>query len=151
MLAMLSGAEACKRDWSACDFLHSKKRICLEHDRAKDPVYVSHQYAVPVAKNTKSFFRPSASLRLSCANVMPCGCLRGISHAGLRPSRSIRLAKMQDVAGVEEQAKTLDWNLAQLEAHSINGIGKLTLHLNILSVHNYVKNLTGHGKVTALS
>lgn len=34
---------------------------------------------------------------------------------GLQPSRSIRLARFQDVAGLEDQAKATDWNLAQLE------------------------------------
>ncbi|CAL8466755.1 g6291 [Coccomyxa elongata] len=44
----------------------------------------------------------------------PRGFLVTIS-SGLRPSRSTRLARIEDVAGLEEQAKATDWSLAQLE------------------------------------
>lgn len=40
VLAMVSGAGACERNWSAYDFVHSKKRNRLEADRAEDLVYV---------------------------------------------------------------------------------------------------------------
>ena len=37
--AMVSSAGACKRVWSAFDFVHSKKRNRLDPDRANDLVY----------------------------------------------------------------------------------------------------------------
>lgn len=40
VLAMVSGAGACERNWSAYDFVHSKKRNRLDPDRAEDLVYV---------------------------------------------------------------------------------------------------------------
>ena len=40
VLAMVSGAGTCERNWSAYDFVHSKKRNRLDPDRAEDLVYV---------------------------------------------------------------------------------------------------------------
>lgn len=40
VLAMVSGAGACERNWSAYDFVHSKKRNRLDPNRARDLVYV---------------------------------------------------------------------------------------------------------------
>jgi hypothetical protein len=40
VLVMVSGAGACKRNWSAYDFVHSKKRNRLAPERARDLVYV---------------------------------------------------------------------------------------------------------------
>ncbi|CAL8465691.1 g5227 [Coccomyxa elongata] len=40
VLAMVSGAGACGRNWSAYDFVHSKKRNRLDPNRARDLVYV---------------------------------------------------------------------------------------------------------------
>ena len=39
VLAMVSGAGACERNWSAYDFVHSKKRNRLTPERAEDLVY----------------------------------------------------------------------------------------------------------------
>lgn len=36
-------------------------------------------------------------------------------HAGVWPIRSIRKASFEDVEALEEQAKAIDWNRAQLE------------------------------------
>ncbi len=40
VLSMVSSVGACERNWSAYDFLHSKKRNRLEPQRANDLVYV---------------------------------------------------------------------------------------------------------------
>lgn len=40
VLAMVSGAGACERNWSANNFIHSKKRNSVTTERANDVVYV---------------------------------------------------------------------------------------------------------------
>ena len=40
VLAQVSSACACERNWSDYDFIHSKKRNCLGSKRAEDLVYV---------------------------------------------------------------------------------------------------------------
>lgn len=45
--AIVSSAGACERIWSAYEFVHSKKRNRLDHDRAQDLVYIFTNKQLP--------------------------------------------------------------------------------------------------------
>lgn len=54
--AMVSGAGACERNWSAYDFVHSKKRNRLAPERAEDLVYVfTNMRLAKKAKKSEAF------------------------------------------------------------------------------------------------